>query len=164
MSELIKCKACNHDVSINAASCPNCGEKPKKKTKWLFGCSIFVIGFIIMLIVIGIISEPTTVSKSTVLPSTVPATTVESLELLKGWKVETGEYGTTTITGKVKNNTSKQYSYVQIQFNVYDKSGSQLGSAMANINNLEPNGTWKFNAVCVEEGIATARFKDVSGW
>lgn len=29
---LIKCAACSKEISENAASCPNCGEKPPKKT------------------------------------------------------------------------------------------------------------------------------------
>jgi RNA polymerase subunit RPABC4/transcription elongation factor Spt4 len=29
MTNLIKCKACERDISPNAASCPHCGEKLK---------------------------------------------------------------------------------------------------------------------------------------
>jgi RNA polymerase subunit RPABC4/transcription elongation factor Spt4 len=29
MTKLIKCKACEREISPNAASCPNCGEKLK---------------------------------------------------------------------------------------------------------------------------------------
>ena len=51
------------------------------------------------------------------------------------------------IEGSLVNNTNKKYSYVQIEFNVYDSNGIQLGSAIANINNLEAKGTWKFKAM-----------------
>ena len=43
------------------------------------------------------------------------------------------------ITGSIKNNTDKQYSYVQVTFNLYDADGAQIGTALANINNLEQN-------------------------
>ena len=55
--------------------------------------------------------------------------------------------GLYTISGILKNNTDKTYSYAQICFNVYDKDGNQLGTAVANVNNLDGNGTWKFEAI-----------------
>lgn len=80
------------------------------------------------------------------------------------WKWKTGEYGNRYIVGTVKNNTNKQYSYVQIEFNLYDKSGAQVGSTMDNINNLEPQGTWKFEAIVMEDKATQAKLKGVSGW
>jgi len=57
---LIKCKECNKDISSEANSCPHCGYvlKPtvvKKKKK--YGCFTLVIGTIIVLMVIGALSE-----------------------------------------------------------------------------------------------------------
>jgi hypothetical protein len=51
------------------------------------------------------------------------------------------------ITGEVVNRRSHTLSYVQITFNLYDDSGAQVGSALANVNGLEPGSTWKFKAV-----------------
>jgi asparagine N-glycosylation enzyme membrane subunit Stt3 len=67
------------------------------------------------------------------------------------------------IVGTVKNNTTKQYSYVQVEINLYDASGAQVGSTLANANNLEPNGTWKFKAIATED-FATYKIKDVTGY
>lgn len=72
--------------------------------------------------------------------------------------------GNPTVTGTVKNSSSKKYGYVQVQFNLYDKAGAQVGSALANINNLEPNGTWKFEAIVLQDNVATARLESVSGF
>lgn len=69
----------------------------------------------------------------------------------------------TNIVGVVKNNTSKQYTYVQVEINLYDDSGAQVGSTLANANNLEPNGTWKFKAITLEE-FGNYKIKDVSGF
>ena len=60
------------------------------------------------------------------------------------------------IEGKVKNNTSSDYTYVQVQFNVYDENGSIVGSCLDNINNLEGYGTWKIKAICTDAGDAKA--------
>jgi len=54
---------------------------------------------------------------------------------------------TIKITGTVVNRRGKNLRYVQITYKLYDESGAQVGTALANINNLEPGGTWKFEAV-----------------
>lgn len=68
------------------------------------------------------------------------------------------------IVGTVKNNSKKTYSYVQIQFNLYDASGAQVGSTMANVNNLEPGGLWKFKALILEDATASYKLLDITGW
>lgn len=68
------------------------------------------------------------------------------------------------ITGTIKNNTNKQYSYVQVTFNLYDADGAQIGTALANINNLEANGTWKFKAIGTTEKPASYKLAEITGW
>lgn len=63
-------------------------------------------------------------------------------------KVEKDEFQT-YVTGILKNNTDKEKSYVQIVFSVNDKDGNKVGSALANVNNLEAGKTWKFKAVYI---------------
>lgn len=50
------------------------------------------------------------------------------------------------ITGTVKNNTNHAYRYVEVNINVYDESGAQIASPMANTQNLQAGGTWRFKA------------------
>lgn len=66
------------------------------------------------------------------------------------------------ITGTVVNRRSKALSYAQITFNVYDESGAQVGSALANINGLEPGGRWNFKAVAFTKG-KTYKFSKLIG-
>lgn len=68
------------------------------------------------------------------------------------------------VTGTIKNNTDKQYTYVQVTFNLYDADGAQIGTALANINNLESNGTWKFKAIGPTEKPASYKLADITGW
>ena len=68
------------------------------------------------------------------------------------------------IVGTVKNNTKKQYKYVQVEINLYDKDGNQVGSTMSNVNNLEPGATWKFKAPVIEEQAASFKIKEVTGF
>ena len=71
------------------------------------------------------------------------------------------------IEGEVINNKNRSYSYAQIEFNVYDKNGNQLGSALANINNLDANATWKFKAMALNgnaESIASYKVVDITAF
>jgi hypothetical protein len=77
-----------------------------------------------------------------------------------------GEFGTSYISGIVRNNSDHRYSYVQINVPLYDAEGNQVGSALDNINDLNPGGTWKFKAIVLEAGELKFRKSEieVSGW
>ena len=68
-----------------------------------------------------------------------------NLELLESRA--TGDSFSMTITGRIRNNTTRNYTYVQALFNVFDSEGNRVGSAIVNINNLRATETWKFKAV-----------------
>jgi len=46
MSNLINCPTCNNETSVNAKSCPNCGE-PFLKKKKRSGCFLFILFFVL---------------------------------------------------------------------------------------------------------------------
>lgn len=104
--------------------------------------------------------------------STQTSTTVEQKQekftLQDGHKGTADKYGMSyTIEGTIKNNTDKQYSYVQVTFNLYDSDGAQIGTALANINNLEANGLWKFKASgSFGNGKTVTSYKlmEIKGW
>ena len=70
------------------------------------------------------------------------------------------------ITGTLVNNTDEDKSYLQIEYNLYDADGAQIGTALANINNLKAGGTWKCEAASMEkpEDVANWERVDVSGF
>jgi len=98
----------------------------------------------------------------TVETKVTPVVEKEKLEVLTSSLVKEGylKY----VSGTVRNNSTKQYGYVQIQFNLYDKDGSQVGSAMANLNNLEPNGIWKYKAIVMDDEVTSFKLKGVTGF
>lgn len=51
------------------------------------------------------------------------------------------------INGKIKNNSGKDLSYLQIEIPIYDADGAKLGTALANINDLKKDEVWKFEAI-----------------
>jgi hypothetical protein len=66
------------------------------------------------------------------------------------------------IRGTVKNDTPQSYKYVQVEFNIYDVSGNQIGSTLANVNNLEPGASWKFKAMVLEGAADRAELKGIT--
>ena len=70
------------------------------------------------------------------------------------------------ITGTLTNNTDSDKSYIQVSYNLYDADGAQVGTALANTNNLKAGGTWKFEATGTvsPDKVANWERSDVSGF
>ncbi len=84
-----------------------------------------------------------------VIVALTPSETKPKLEVSgTSLSVEYSEYlgYSATITGVAKNTSNKNYSYVSVEFSVYDTNGNNLGTAIANINNLSSGDTWQFEA------------------
>jgi len=114
---------------------------------------------LIVLVVIGnLLNKESGVRQGTQMPTsqTKSALTVVDFDC------KIGQYGNKYIVGTVKNNSGRQNSYVQVEFNLYDESGSQVGSKFATVSNLELYGTWKFEASVTEEATR-AKLKGVTG-
>jgi hypothetical protein len=68
------------------------------------------------------------------------------------------------ITGTVVHRRDYKLSYAQITFNLYDASGAQVGTALANINGLEPGGRWNFEAVGFSTNSSTYKVSELTGF
>lgn len=139
-------------------------EKQKNKIpKWLK--IILIVLAIIILASIFSSSEETDNSESPKKETEHPTekfSVVENSE--KGYA---DDYGFAYyIEGTIKNNTSKKYTYVQVSYNVYDSEGNNLGTCLANNNNLGANETWKFKAICSGEAnnITSYKLAEITGY
>lgn len=109
---------------------------PQKKTNkniWTI-VTVSVVSFLVIIFVIVALTPS----------ETKPKLEVSGTSL----SVEYSEYlgYSATITGVAKNTSNKNYSYVSVEFSVYDTNGNNLGTAIANINNLSSGDTWQFEA------------------
>ena len=133
-----------------------------------------VLAAVLVLIVIGIIiacssGKDTTPAekKSAEAPEAGEPEKGETPEgplVVEDWRFKAGDFGTGMIVGTVVNNTDREYSYVQIEFNLYDSDGAQVGSTFANITDLEPHGKWKFEALVLEDSATEAKLKDITAY
>ncbi len=68
------------------------------------------------------------------------------------------------IVGVVQNNTGKDLEYIQISFTLYDADDNVIGTAFANANNVKDQGTWKFEAMILEENVVRFELDEISSW
>lgn len=86
-----------------------------------------------------------------------------SLEVTESHSCNLG-YGARGVCGTVKNNSNRNIGYAHVEINLYDKAGNLIGSTLDNINNLEANAIWKFQAPIIEDNVATYKIKNVVGY
>ena len=78
----------------------------------------------------------------------------------------TGDAYSCKISGVYTNKAGKDLNYVQVSYSLFDADGNQIGTALANTNNLADGGTWKFEAfgsAAVDE-VASYKIGDVTGF
>lgn len=78
----------------------------------------------------------------------------------------TGDAYSCKISGVYTNKADKDLSYVQVSYNLFDADGNQIGTALANTNNLADGGTWKFEAFgsAAVDQVASYKIGDVTGF
>ena len=176
------CKKClekekEHENSIIYMNNGNAEYQPRRhKTKPL----AIVLGLIALFFTITIIAtiinspigsdetRPAAADDSAAVTSSDPSAAgteaKADLELLSSDGTFDSSIGAIHITGSVKNNSEKTFSYVQIQFVLYDKSGAQVGTALANTNGLEPGNIWKYDAIGMASNVSTFKASNLVGY
>jgi len=86
----------------------------------------------------------------------------DGLSLIENQLV-TDKFGNRYLTGSLRNNTDHDYKFVKVEYNLYDKDGAKLGTAMSCIEGLEANATWKFKAQILYQDTVSWKLKDYSG-
>ena len=154
-----KCKHCQSEIDDKARVCPNCGKKQGKP---------ILLIIIIVIIIIAVIATLGGGGETENEPSQTGTTEKkENLVLEDGYSGSLDEYGALYyIEGYVKNNSDKDYEYVQIEFTAYDSEGNTLGSCVDYTSSLEADGRWQFSASCDGEAssIASYKLKEITGY
>lgn len=163
---LIKCKECGNEISTKAEACPKCGAKIKSSgfgTRILKGIAIFFLGSFILGIFASISNSVNGTPGAQNQAIGIPDPSSEDFTV-SNLHIKNDGIGNGVIAGTITNNTSKSFSYAQVEINLYDKSGAQVGSTLANVNNIEPNGKWKFEAPVFQDNAASYKVAAVHGF
>ena len=75
--------------------------------------------------------------------------------------IDTDIWGSSYITGILQNTSPVPYEMLSIEFNLYDASGNQIGTASDYLSNLQAGGTWKFEAGILNEDAVRFEFVSV---
>lgn len=171
------CPKCGLDAGTSNF-CPKCGANlaqweagtpaPKKKKHTALKIVVAIFAVIIVIGIIGSIGgesnddTPTPTTPTSNEPATVsPSEKPENLEVLDHTIVTEGTLR--HITGHIKNNTQKTYSYLQVSINLY-KDDALVGSTLDNVNNLGPGETWEFDALIWDDSADSYKIIEVTGW
>lgn len=162
------CRECGAQVSTEAKKCPHCGtETPTTNAAFrqLAGVAAAIVLFFVFYNIFfgGLDSLDTAATDPESFLSAAKEESSKGL-VVEGTDWKRGEYGNLFVTGKVQNTTSKHFSYVQVEINLYGKDGAQVGSTMANVNNLEPNATWNFEAPVIQENVERMAVQGVTAF
>lgn len=68
---------------------------------------------------------------------------------IESYELDSETHYTVYVKGTAKNIGGKNYSYASVEFSIYDANNYNLGTAIANINNLADGDTWQFNAMLI---------------
>ena len=87
------------------------------------------------------------------------------LEEVDAPQIVTGDFGIKTINGSYKNVSGATISYAQVTFALFDKNGAQIGTAVANINNIAKDAVWKYSAtpLTMDEWVSF-QFSEIDSW
>lgn len=129
--------------------------------------------FVLLIIALSFLAALFTEQSKPKAPSTSTQTLVPSSEptrqglYVKTWKWAYTDYGSPYIEGVVINDSDRTYSFVSVEFAIYNDRDERIGTASDSINNLKPGDRWRFKAsplISDEEGTIYARFEELSGW
>jgi hypothetical protein len=85
--------------------------------------------------------------------------------LESGISAEVNSIGAMYIRGRARNESGRDYSYVQLEFSVLDNSRAKIADALANTSGLDAGQTWRFEAVAVSASTAdTVSLEDVTAY
>lgn len=173
------CPKCGADVG-GASYCPECGAKitaepspgfgrdedrpPKRKKPLLKRWWFWALVLVIVIVAIASSTGNSVPSASGAPSASGTQATPEPPELELLDSTSTAEQYFSYVTGHIRNNTSKTYSYVQVSINLYDDNGTQVGSTLDNVTNLAPGDTWEFKALITDDNATKFSVVDITGY
>ena len=155
---LIKCKECKKEVSNKAEKCPGCGAKIPTKISVIKIVGILFFGSIGVLLFMADKPGSSVTSAAGREASAVKALQATDVALTKG------KFGNATVTGNVVNTTGKKLSYIQVELNLFDRAGTQVGSTLANVNNLESGLPWSFEAPVLQDRAQSVKVGGITAF
>ena len=170
MAKMVKCKTCGADIAKTAKTCPHCGARRRAGIgRGILGTILLIIGIFIIIGALvgnsGSSSSSLSSSGQNAIQEVNNAASRMKLEEAEAPQITTGDFGVKTIRGSYKNISGATITYAQVTFALFDKDGAQIGTAVANINNIAKDAVWKYSAtpLTMDEWVSF-QFSEIDSW
>jgi DNA-directed RNA polymerase subunit RPC12/RpoP len=145
---MINCAECGNQISSQAAACPKCGAKPKKKTSVFMQVVLGIFGLVVTAAMIGHDKKPTTMQgqpPGVIAPEVHTKTTLDDLTLDFEWEAS-GFGNIAVIGGTIKNDGPTAVKDLQIKCEGFAASGTKIDTNKRPLYQLvEAGKTVKFS-------------------
>lgn len=165
-----ECKVCGAIIAKSAPTCPQCGAKRKRGIgRIIIGIVVLIFGLALMISSFsdadGKAKTSNAVNGQNAVQAINNSNAAKRLEEIAKPEIAFDEFGLSSIKGSYKNISGKTLSYAQVTFALYDDEGAQIGTAVANINNLTADSVWKYSAVALTtEEWTSFELTEVDAW
>ncbi len=72
--------------------------------------------------------------------------------------------GSLYVVGAIRNISDRDYSYVQVEVNLYNAQGEQVGSTLDNVLNLAAGTVWRFEALVTAPNASKFEVVGITGY
>lgn len=119
-------------------------EKRDKRNKVILTIILTIFGIFMILDGLAKIGQATSGTTETNEPK-------KKVDMVTEPSFVTGDFDVRYVSGKLQNNTNRDYDYCQVVIALYDSDGNLLGTTLDNTNSFKSGVTWLFNAVVLYE-------------
>lgn len=123
----------------------------------------FIGGFFVFFVLVGVFVGGEETSTDVVDSQNAESSESRADYVVRNVQERRGDFGNNFITGVIENQSGGEVSYIQVEINLYNNAGVQVGSTMANTNNLAAGGRWQFEAIAIED-YSDFEIQEVSGF
>lgn len=86
----------------------------------------------------------------------VAQTNAEGLSLLD-FTITKNQAGKSVLKGNVSNSTTRKLDHATVEFKLFDKTGNEVGTSMASVDNLGARFSWSFEVEIQPQDAASAK-------
>jgi hypothetical protein len=103
-------------------------------------------------------APPPAAPASTAPAAAAPATPInaEGLSLLD-FTISKNQAGKSVLKGNVSNSTPRKLDHATVEFQLFDKTGKEVGTATASVDNLGARFSWSFEVEIQPQDAASAK-------
>jgi Zn finger protein HypA/HybF involved in hydrogenase expression len=146
----LRCRSCGAHYGKDDVVCPNCGSAVRT------GLRMFRVVGGLLVVALGI-AAPFTIPKKE-----KPRPNRPDFQMMAEQKWQR-DGNLSYLVGTVTNNSEFRYIGVKVEFELFDRNGTTLGTTSDYVSFLEAGKAWNYRAIAVDPDAATAKLVSLIG-